>query len=190
MQGKVAALLANALSLSRLALAPVLVYAVQQNGEVWSWVAAALFVWGAGSDVLDGRLARRTGHTSPWGRWIDHGSDIGFLLLSLGAYWHLGVLPWWVPASIALAFAGYVAAEIGPQTPSSRWPGRIGHWGGVANFTLLGLLVGEFSVGLRLLPDGAWPVLCACVPVYSLAAVVWRLSDWLFGHSRLIAARS
>ena len=71
-------------------------------------LAAVLFAVVALSDFVDGRIARRLGAQSAAGRVLDHAADIIFILAAFGLYVGLGIVPWWVPASIAAAFAVYV----------------------------------------------------------------------------------
>ncbi len=180
---------ANLLSLSRLVLAPLLAWCVLAGGG-WGWIAAAVFAWAAWSDVYDGRLARWDARPSSWGRWMDHGSDIGFLLISMAAFCWVGVLPWWVPVSIACAFAAYVVEESQGRRFSSALASRVGHWGGVANFVLLGVLIGQFSLDLRALPPWLLQALFAAVPAYSLAPVALRLRGSRRAHFKALPTRS
>lgn len=168
---------ANAVTALRLALAPVFVWSVSARAG-GGWVAALLFALIASSDYFDGRIARRLAIATPAGRWLDHLADIGFILVALGFYAWLGVAPWWAPAAIAASFATYVAdswrrtaAGGSPQLLGSR----LGHVGGILNYTLIGILVGNDTVGLGWLP--AWLVFaCFClVPLYSGASVAARL---------------
>lgn len=169
---------ANLVTLLRIVLTPVFVIAVWRAAHGASgWPAAALFAVIASSDFVDGRVARRWQVASAAGRVFDHGADIGFLLVALATYVVLGSAPWWVPASIAASFAFYVADSIRRDPRRPQLVGsRLGHLGGIANYVLVGVLVGNVSVGLGWIPDGLMRVLFAAVPLYCGASIVsrWR----------------
>ena len=90
--------LALALTLLRLALAPVVVAAALAN--VPGWVIAALLLLGFLSDILDGVVARRTGRATPALRRLDSSVDTVFYLAIAAAGWLLfreelrPTLPW------------------------------------------------------------------------------------------------
>jgi cardiolipin synthase len=131
----------------------------------------------AASDVLDGRLARALDTTSPLGRAFDHAADITFILTALGAYARRGDLPWAAPAAVAVAFAVYVVDSWFGRPRSSTTPSAanwLGHLGGVCNYVVVGILVGNETVGLHLLPSRLVYALGAGVTFYSLAAILTR----------------
>ncbi len=168
---------ANLVTLLRVALIVPFAVAVRAaHAGASGWPAAALFAIIAASDVLDGRLARRFAAASGRGGMLDHGADIAFLLTALGTYAGLGKAPWWVPASIAAAFAVYVATSLRGRAGPPRLIGsRLGHLGGIANYVLVGVLVFNDTVGLDWVPP---PVLTACfaaVPGYSGLSILARL---------------
>lgn len=169
---------ANLVTLLRVALAPVFAIAVlgAERGAS-GWIAAGVFAVVAASDAVDGRLARRLETASSAGRALDHGADIVFLLTALAIYVWIGAAPWWVPAAVAGAFGLYVADARWPPPAPPRWNAdRIGHAGGVANWVLVGVLIGNHTVGLAWLPPGALLALEAAVPIYSAAAIAGRLA--------------
>lgn len=169
---------ANLLSLLRVALAPAFAVAVTAAERGASgWWAALLFALVAISDAFDGRVARRFGTVSGAGRALDHGADIIFLLTALGTYVGVGAIPWWVPASVAASFGCYVVDARWPPPAPPRWRAdRVGHLGGVGNWVLVGVLIGNRTVGLAWLPPPVMLALCAAVPLYSAAAIAGRLA--------------
>jgi phosphatidylglycerophosphate synthase len=168
---------AHAVTLLRPALAPCFAAAVvAAEGGGSGWIAAALFAVVAASDALDGRLARRFGTASSTGRALDHGADITFLLVALSTYVWIGAAPWWVPAAIGASFAAYAVDSRWRPDVQPRWmANRIGHTGGVANYVLVGVLVGNHSVGLAWLPPLLMQALFVAVPIYSGLAIAGRL---------------
>lgn len=169
---------ANLVTLLRPALAlPFAAAVVAAADGASGWWAAVLFAIVAASDAVDGRLARRLAIASSAGRVFDHGSDIFFLLVALGAYAWIGAAPWWVPAAVATAFGAYAIDARWRPDVQPRWLAhRVGHAGGVANYVLVGVLVGNVSVGLGWLPPAVMAALFAAVPLYSGYAIVGRLA--------------
>jgi phosphatidylglycerophosphate synthase len=165
---------ANAVTTLRVFLLPAMLWAVAQQDAT---LAGLVFLTVAASDYFDGRVARLYGVESRAGRIFDHVADIVFILSTLGLYVALGVVPWWVPASIALSFTVYV----GDSVLHSRHRGapeligsRIGHAGGILNYTLIGILVFNETAALQWIPPAILRALFFLVPVYSGAAILTR----------------
>jgi CDP-diacylglycerol--glycerol-3-phosphate 3-phosphatidyltransferase len=95
--------IANALTVVRLLLVPVFVWAlVARNGQDVDWRlgAFAVFALAAITDRFDGELARRWGLVTAFGTIADPIADkalIGSALIGLSG---LGLLPWWVTVVI------------------------------------------------------------------------------------------
>jgi len=67
--------LPNLLTLSRIVVIPALVGAFYLDSPFGNWVALALFLGAALTDILDGHLARSRGQVSPLGRFLDPVAD-------------------------------------------------------------------------------------------------------------------
>jgi len=95
--------IANFLTVLRIALVPVFVFAlVQHDGHStsWRWIATGLFALAIATDKLDGDLARKHGLVTDFGKMADPIADkalIGSALIGLSV---LDVLPWWVTVVI------------------------------------------------------------------------------------------
>jgi len=95
---------ANLLTLSRLVIVPLfLVGLFAQGGQSTGWrlFATALFALASITDHLDGRLARKWGLVTDFGKIADPIADkalVGSALVGLSV---LGELPWWVTLVIA-----------------------------------------------------------------------------------------
>ncbi|MEO8603710.1 MAG: CDP-alcohol phosphatidyltransferase family protein [bacterium] len=168
---------ANLVTLARIGLTPLFVLAVWRDAHGGAgWPAAAIFTAVALSDFVDGRVARRLGVASRLGRVLDHGADIGFLLAALATYVAVGLAPWWVPASIAASFAVYVGDSLRASAARPQLLGsRLGHLGGIANYVIVGVLVGNHTLGLGWIPPWLMACLFAAVPLYSGLSIVSRL---------------
>jgi cardiolipin synthase len=88
----------NLLSFYRIAVVPVLTlfFFIEKYfpglGAVATWINVFFFFWACVSDYLDGVIARSTGQSSVFGKFIDHTSDkilIGGVLLLLVAFGRL-----------------------------------------------------------------------------------------------------
>jgi len=94
--------LPNLLSAYRIAAVPVLTLFFFIGGPVATWINVAIFFFACISDYLDGEIARSTGQTSIFGKFLDATSDkilIGGVLLLLVAFDRVtGV--WIVPALV------------------------------------------------------------------------------------------
>jgi cardiolipin synthase len=89
--------LPNLVTLSRVALAPFILYAILRQHHL---AAVALFAVAAATDAIDGFLARKLHAATPAGAYLDPIADK--LLLS-GVYVALAVIasvPWWLVAVI------------------------------------------------------------------------------------------
>lgn len=90
---------ANAFTVVRVVLVPVLVLIVVVSGMVdpwWRTLAALVFVVASFTDLVDGWIARRYGLVTSFGKVADPIADkllTGTGLILLSAY---GLLPWWV----------------------------------------------------------------------------------------------
>ena len=91
--------LPNSLSLSRIALIPVIAWAILAGaGEV----AIGVFCFVVVTDVLDGLIARRSQQVSHIGTLLDHGSDAVFVTAVSTVCAYLGLLPPLLPLLIAI----------------------------------------------------------------------------------------
>ena len=173
---------ANLVTGLRVVLTPVFVAALCAADHTGVGVLAVfLFAVIATSDVLDGRIARRSGTESSAGRTFDHFADICFLLTALSTYAALGTAPWWVPAAVGGSFAAYV---VDSWVRNGHGGGgligsRIGHAAGMLNYTLVGILVCNNTAGIGALSPGALRKLFWLVPIYSALAVIARLGGRL-----------
>lgn len=172
--------MADGLSVARLLLAGVMPLLLARGGPL----PLAAWCLAAASDWLDGRLARRAGTASRRGAVLDNVADIAFVLGGLSTAAILGLVPWIVPASIALSAGAYaVASRSARPTGGGLARSRVGHWGGVLNYACLGVVAG--AVGW---PDARWAVplglTALATAAVNLAAVALRLAAHLRTASR------
>jgi CDP-diacylglycerol--glycerol-3-phosphate 3-phosphatidyltransferase len=158
---------ADLLTVLRLGAAVLLPGALADAGIL----APVLWFVAAGTDILDGRLARRTTGGSVHGAILDPVADVAFVLGGLVTAAVLGLVRWVVPGSVALAVASYAMALLrsirrGEAGESAR--SRVGHAAGIVNYACVGVVVGSVT----------WPTsfFVACLPVAAAATVVVNLA--------------
>ena len=139
---------ANALTAARLLLAPVVIILILDDPSSWSTLAVWILV--AGSDAVDGWVARRQGSTRS-GAFLDPLADKALVLGALVALVAQGVL-WWVPVALIAArevvisaYRSYVGRQ-GVSVPARKW-------------AKIKTIVQEVAIGFALLPltaDDPW----------------------------------
>jgi CDP-diacylglycerol---glycerol-3-phosphate 3-phosphatidyltransferase len=90
---------ANALTVSRLLLVPVFLLTLFAGGghsTGWRLVAALVFAVASITDHVDGRLARKLGLVTDFGKLVDPIADKALTGSALVGLSILGDLPWWV----------------------------------------------------------------------------------------------
>ncbi len=132
---------ANAVTVARLLAAPVFVAMIVVWGATWFNVVVGLIV--AGSDGLDGYMARRQGTTRS-GAFLDPLADKAVVLGALFALAAEGHLPWLPVVLIAIR-------EVGMQVYRS-WAGRRGISVPARNSAKLKTFVQDLAVGTCIIP--------------------------------------
>lgn len=121
--------LPNAITLSRLVLAAVFVFAMEHSGPVGHAVALASFSIAAATDWLDGYLARRMGLVTPLGKLLDPLADKILVCAAFVFMSKLSFAPVWITALIIareflVTGLRQIAIEAGQVIPADR----LGKW--------------------------------------------------------------
>ena len=141
---------------------------------------AIVAILAAGSDFIDGRIARRLGVASGSGRWLDGIADVMFVLAALTCAAATGAIPFYIPILIALSFSQYALDSIAiGQRATGPIKSRLGHWGGIINYALV--------ITLAIAPPPATPGaiihdLAPILALFYIAAITERA--WLFYRAR------
>ncbi len=151
---------ANALTLVRLALAPVFVLLIRQDTVLGMRSAAAVFTLAALTDTVDGWLARRTGTITRFGRAVDPLADKLLVALALVSFVVMGVpgvAPWMVAAvvgrEVLVTALRSFAARRGVPVPVSV----LGKWKTTFQMTFVFLWLGVMTLRAREgVPPPAW----------------------------------
>jgi cardiolipin synthase len=124
--------LPNLVGYARLAGVPVFLYLGFESGDGRTIASSALFAAIAGSDYLDGLLARATGQYSRMGAILDPLVDRITVLAGAAVCWHFELLPRW---ALVLLAAREVVTLVLAQAGLRRgleleinWVGRIAVW--------------------------------------------------------------
>ena len=92
--------LADQLTLARAAAVPLVVVLFVWDFPNHDWWATGVFIAAMSTDWLDGRIARRAGHTSPLGSLLDPVADKLLVLTVLIVLIDQDVFPGWMVAAI------------------------------------------------------------------------------------------
>jgi phosphatidylglycerophosphate synthase len=169
----------NELSALRFVLAAIWIN-LALRGHQGRLAFAIVAILAAGSDFIDGRIARRLGVASGRGRWLDAIADVTFVLAVIFCEAAAGAIPFYIPILIALSFSQYVidSVVIG-QRAAGPVRSRLGHWGGIINYALV--------ITLAIAPPPALPGaivrdLAPMLALFYIAAISERA--WLLYRSR------
>ncbi|WP_349262355.1 CDP-diacylglycerol--glycerol-3-phosphate 3-phosphatidyltransferase [Geminicoccus sp.] len=121
--------LPNMLTLFRIALIPVVMAMFYVDGAWARWVACAIFLLAATTDLLDGWIARNWRLQSDFGRWLDPVADkllVGATVVMLAGFHRAPLIPAVVIILREVAVSGlreYMAeVRVGmPVTPLAKW---------------------------------------------------------------------
>jgi CDP-diacylglycerol---glycerol-3-phosphate 3-phosphatidyltransferase len=174
---------ANVLTISRLVLVPVFLltlFAGDGHSVTWRIVATAVFTVASITDNLDGRLARKLGLVTDFGKIADPIADkalIGSALVGLSL---LGDLPWWVTVVIAAREIGVTLLRFWVIRYGVIPASRGGKWKTLIQIVAIGL----FLLPLPAFVDpGRWLIMGVAL----VLTVVTGL-DYVFRAVRLRAA--
>lgn len=181
--------LAHLLTSVRLVLTPVFLLIIEAGQRQPTFLTAlaivVLFLLICASDYYDGPVARALGVDSDFGKVLDNLADITFLLVTLTYLVHIGVVPWWIPTTIALAFGQYTVDSwllAGRKTNVVLVSNPIGHWAGILNYIGTGVVALHATLQQQLLPPLLFYGLMSSWLAYLLLAMAMRLRFFL--HAR------
>ena len=169
---------ANAVTVARLLAAPVFVAMIVIWGATWFSVVVGLIV--AGSDGLDGYMARRQGTTRS-GAFLDPLADKAVVLGALFALAALGHLPWLPVVLIAIR-------EVGMQVYRS-WVGRRGVSIPARKSAKIKTLVQDLAIGTVIIPPLAHQHSLQVAAIwFACALTLYTGAEYLFDGRRALHA--
>jgi CDP-diacylglycerol---glycerol-3-phosphate 3-phosphatidyltransferase len=92
----------NILTLSRIVLAIVLIFLLQENSSAGNILALIVFAAASLTDFYDGHLAKKRGMVSNFGKIMDPIADKILILSAFGVLANIGMIAWWMFIVIAL----------------------------------------------------------------------------------------
>lgn len=144
--------LPNLITMARIFLVPVFLYAVLTRYELGAWIATGLFILAAITDGVDGYLARRNNEVTRLGKFLDPLADKLLISAALIALVELDLLTTWVAIIIIgreMAVTGLRAIAAAEGTVIAAGP-----WGKVKTVFQIIFIVTAILAGR--LPDGFW----------------------------------
>lgn len=168
--------LPNAITLSRIALVPVLILALKDQRY---GLALALFVLAGLSDALDGFLAKRLNLVSRLGGILDPAADKILLISAYVMLTLLGHIPFWLMLTVAfrdLLIVGGYLVYVAHSGPVSMQPSALSKLNTVVQIALVGLILVEKA---GYLSYAGWvDVLIYCVFATTVASGLHYLWSW------------
>ena len=166
------------ITVSRLLGVPIVLFALQDPTDFRRWVSVVAFVVFAGTDWLDGYLARRLNQVTDLGKFLDPLVDKLLVMAPLMALVGMGVVPGWGVFLILareLAISGW---RVNPVFQQGKVPGA-GIWGKAKT------VVQIVAIALLLAPlSGTWQV--AGMILFWVAVIL----TWVSGLLYLLPAKS
>jgi cardiolipin synthase len=167
----------NLITLARILLVPVVVWAIASNQMLFAFL---LFAAAGVSDAVDGFLAKRFGMASELGAYLDPLAD---KVLIVSIYVSLGIaaaLPRWLVILVVsrdLLIVGGVMFSWLIGRPVSVKPHPVSKLNTAAQLLLVGLVLGALGLGF----DAGWALILAmaAVAALSLASVAVYLREWV-----------
>jgi len=88
----------NGLTALRMVLVPVFAWVLlsHPHNDSWRWMAALIFVFASITDIIDGRVARKYGLVTRFGKLWDPIADKALTGMALVGLSIIGELPWWI----------------------------------------------------------------------------------------------
>ena len=176
--------IANALTISRVALVPVFAwFLLHDGGDSTSYrlLAAGVFSVAAATDRIDGRIARAKGLVTDFGKVSDPIADKALMGMALIGLSIIGLLPWWVTIVVIVREVGVTALRFvvirHGVMPASR--------GGKVKTALQATAILLYVLPLHVLPlSGLWQTIAV---LFMGAAVIVTLAT---GGDYLLRART
>lgn len=128
------------ITVSRLLAVPILLYGLQNPTVETRWIMLVVFLLSAGTDWLDGYLARRLNQVTELGKFLDPLVDKLLVLAPLLALIELGQVPAWGVFLILareLTIAGW---RVNPALQGSSTISGANFWGKLKTVTQIGAI--------------------------------------------------
>ena len=162
--------MAHAITAVRLLAVVPAVWAFSRPDHVSAWVLALIMVVAIVSDLVDGKVARRTGSASARGMLFDHTTDCLFVTAGLAGAAMAGVLPVILPVLVPVAFSQYVLDSYLLHRQRQLRMSSLGRWNGVFYFAPL-VMIAIAVLQVPLLSELARALVRPCAVLLALSTV-------------------
>ncbi len=168
--------IANAVSVSRVMMVPVVVIVYYSPLSWANWLAAAIFAIASLTDWLDGYLARRLNQTSAFGAFLDPVADKLLVVMTLVLLVANFTSPWFVlPVAVIIAREVFISAlREWMASCNQRDLVKVGYIGKIKT------TVQMLAIILLLLVQPDWPVYVVYIG-YALIYLSAFFSLWSMG---------
>ena len=168
----------NLITLGRILLVPVVVWAIATPGAMW--IAFVLFVAAGASDAVDGYLAKRFHMTTELGSYLDPLADKALIVsiyLTLGIN---GLIPRWLVILVVsrdILIVGGIMLSWVIGSPLKIKPLLVSKLNTVAQIMFACMVLG--SLGFNIAADTLTLVLMGLVAVLTLLSVAAYVAEWV-----------
>jgi cardiolipin synthase len=169
--------LPNLITLARILLVPVVVWAIASGEMLFAFV---VFVVAGISDAVDGFLAKRFDMTTEIGAYLDPLADKALLVSIYVALGITGNVPRWLVILVVsrdLMIIGAVILSWLVSKPINIRPLTVSKLNTAAQIVFAGLVLG--SLGLDFNPGWMMPAMMALVAILTLLSVGAYLREWV-----------
>ena len=184
--GKSRVNLPNIITLGRILLVPVIVWAIASNQMT---IAFVIFVVAGVSDAIDGFLAKRFNMTTEIGALLDPVADKALLVSIYVALGISGDIPRWLVILVVSRDIMIVAAVIVSwlfDRPVEMKPSKVSKLNTVAQVAFAALVLAALAFGFKPAPYDI--ILMGLVTLFTLSSVSLYLVEWL-RHMSTIEAK-
>ncbi len=165
--------MANLLTGFRLLVLVPVAWAMADPAVLSAAIVLVLIVAAILSDYYDGKVARAQGTASARGMLFDHGTDFLFVTSCLAAAATAGLVPFFLPLLIAIAFSQYVLDSYFLFRQKQLRMSVLGRWNGIFYFVPIVMLAAA-----RLYPGSTLEVVLVDLTWYlSLALALSTLAS-------------
>jgi CDP-diacylglycerol---glycerol-3-phosphate 3-phosphatidyltransferase len=166
------------ITVSRLLGVPIVLVALQDPTDFRRWLSVVAFVIFAGTDWLDGYLARKLNQVTDLGKFLDPLVDKLLVMAPLMALVGLGIVPAWGVFLILARELTISGWRVNPTFQQGKVPGA-GTWGKAKT------VVQIIAIALLLAPlSGSWQV--AGIVLFWIAVAL----TWVSGALYLLPSKS
>jgi len=155
------------ITVSRLLAVPVMLYGLRNPTDGMRWAMLVVFLLAAGTDWLDGYLARRLNQVTELGKFLDPLVDKLLVLAPLVALVELGLVPAWGVFLILareLTIAGW---RVNPSLQGSATIQGANFWGKLKTVSQIG------AIALLIAPLGINWSLPSLIAFWIAVALTW-----------------